>query len=70
MGYMGFGMQKWIYTQKPRKVFENSKNHETRKLKGKERINASERYANDALSDIMIQKRLRRTRLKSIFLKF
>lgn len=23
MGYMGFGLQKWIYTQKPRKAFEN-----------------------------------------------
>ena len=22
MGYMGFGMQKWIYTKRPRKTFE------------------------------------------------
>ncbi|MBX2897761.1 MAG: hypothetical protein KF763_20130 [Cyclobacteriaceae bacterium] len=25
MGYMGFGLQKWIYTQKPRKGFDKLK---------------------------------------------
>ena len=25
MGYMGFGMQKWIYTQKPRKYFSRTR---------------------------------------------
>lgn len=25
MGYMGFGMQKWIYTQKPKKLFSKEK---------------------------------------------
>lgn len=25
MGYMGFGLQKWIYTQKPRKIFNKLK---------------------------------------------
>jgi hypothetical protein len=25
MGYNGFGLQKWIYTQKPRKAFEQAR---------------------------------------------
>jgi hypothetical protein len=27
MGYMGFGLQKWIYTQKPRKIFNKLKDN-------------------------------------------
>lgn len=30
MGYMGFGMQKWIYTQRPRKIIENGKGYNCR----------------------------------------
>jgi hypothetical protein len=42
MGYMGFGMQKWIYAQKPRKPFTREQVHGLDNMPG---------HANHELSD-------------------
>lgn len=50
MGYMGFGLQKWIYTQKSKKAFSKTKKIYGDKLENFKRQNPEDEFENIAMS--------------------